>query len=360
MTRVVVVGGGIAGLTSAWELAGAGAEVTLVTSNRPRASTVAAGMLAPMPESSSAVPLVRLASQALHHYPSFLDALAEDTDRDVGFRRSGVLRVADDEDQRVALREEVGTYEAAGLPSQWLDPRGARELVPGLPETIAGGLFSFDEAQVQPAWLLEALEEAAYRRGVTFAQGEVSRIAAVAGGAEVHVAGGTRMEADRVVLAAGSWSAALAGAAVPVHPVKGQLLSFEAGGGPEPIVYSGHNYLLSKPDGRVLLGGTMADAGFSLEPDAAAEALRELLPRLWPALVGAPATVRVGLRPMAPDGLPVCGPLPASRAIYAFTGHYRNGFLLCPMGAQLAAREILSGTPETLFAGLRPGRFLEA
>jgi glycine oxidase len=357
MTRVVVVGGGIAGLTVAWELAREGATVTLLSSNRPRASAVAAGMLAPMPEAAGTVPLVRLASQALHHYPRFLEALAQDTDRDVGFRRSGVLRVAGSEAERVALREEVGTYEAAGLPSQWLDTRAARQLVPGLPESIAGGLFSFDEAQVQPAWLLEALEEAAYRRGVTFTPGEVSRIAAVAAGAEVHVAGGTRLEADRVVLAAGSWSEALAGAAVPVRPVKGQLLSFESAAGPAPILYSGHNYLLSKVDGSVLLGGTMADAGFSLAPDPSADALREHLPRLWPALVGAPATVRVGLRPMAPDGLPVCGPLPGSRAVYAFTGHYRNGFLLCPHGAQLAAREILSDRPEPLFAGVRPGRF---
>ena len=356
--RVVVVGGGVAGLTAAWELARAGSEVTLVRSDRPRASVVAAGMLAPMPESASTVALVRLASEALRHYPSFLGALAEDTDRDVGFVRSGVLRLAADEGERVALREEVGTYEAAGLPSQWLDARSVRRIAPGVPESIAGGLFSFEEAQVQPAWLLEALEEAAFRRGVITVAGEVAAVSAAGAGAAVDVAAGTRLEADRVVVAAGSWSEALGGAAIPVRPVKGQLLAFEAVRGPEPIIYAGHNYLVSKPDGTVLLGGTMAERGFSLDPDEDSERLRDLLPGLWPALVGAPATVRVGLRPAAPDGLPVCGPLPALRAVYAFTGHHRNGYLLCPHGARMAAREILEGAHETLLAPLRPSRFL--
>ena len=358
MTRVVVVGGGFAGLTIGWELARSGADVSVVRSDRPRASLVAAGMLAPMPESASTVALLRLASEALHHYPRFLETLAEDTNRDVGFRRSGVLRIAADDAERVALREEVGSYEAAGLPSQWLDARSARQLAPGLPGSIAGGLLSFDEAQVQPAWLLEALEEAGFRRGVTFAAGEVTAIRATDTSASVEVDGHPRLEADRLVLAAGSWSTALGGELVPVRPVKGQLLVFAAAQGPEPILYSGHNYLVSKPDGTVLLGGTMADAGYSFDPDPEAEQLRDLLPQLWPPLVGAGATVRVGLRPAAPDGLPVCGPIPGMRAAYAFTGHYRNGFLLCPHGARLAAGEILEGARSALFTPLRPARFV--
>ncbi|GAC1328415.1 MAG: glycine oxidase ThiO [Candidatus Dormibacteria bacterium] len=358
MTRVVVVGGGIAGLSIAWELAAAGARVTLVRADRPRTSAVAAGMLAPMPESSMTPSLVRLASEALRYYPRFLEALEEDSQHDVGFRRCGVLRVAGDEAERVALREEVGTYEAAGLPSQWLDPASARQLAPGLPPSTAGGLFSFDEAQVQPAWLLEALEEAAFRRGVSFTSGEVAGLAATADGVTVEVRGLDAVGADRVVLAAGAWSSELGGPGVPVRPVKGQLLAFGDVSGPGPILFSGHDYLLTKPDGSVLLGGTMAEAGFSLQPDAAAEALRELLPRLWPPLQGAAATVRVGLRPASPDGLPICGPLPGQRAIYAFTGHHRNGFLLCPQGARLAARELLEGVSEPLFASLRPARFV--
>jgi glycine oxidase len=356
--EVLVVGGGIAGSTIAWELARVGAPVTLLRSARPRASLVAAGMLAPMPESAAAAALTHLASQALHHYPTFLEALAEDSSVDVGFRRCGLLRLAGDETARAALREEVGSYEAAGLPSQWLEARPLLELAPGLPASIAGGLLSFDEAQVQPAWLLAALEDAAEHRGVRQLTAEV--LALAADGREVTLVDGTRLGADRVVLAAGSWSGQLGGAQVPVRPVKGQLLVFEDALGPEPIVYAGHDYVVTKPDGTVLVGGTVEEAGFSVDPSPAGEALRELVPRLWPSLDGRPARVRAGLRPATPDGRPVCGPLPGRAAVYAFTGHYRNGFLLCPHGAHLAVNEIVHNQPQPLFKGLRPGRFLES
>lgn len=354
--RVVVIGGGIAGLCMAWELARRDAAVTLVRSGRPRASEVAAGMLAPMPESSTTEPLLRLASEALHHYPAFLAMLAEDSPRDVGFRRSGVLRVARDEVQRVALRDEVGAYEAAGLPSQWLDARSVRKLAPGLADDVVGGLFSFDEAQVQPAWLLEALE-ATLKSRVAVVDGEVTAVTAGPDGVSVGLVGAEPLGADRAVVAAGSWSAELGGAAVPIRPVKGQLLAYREVPGPEPIVYSGHDYVVSKPDGSVLLGGTMEEAGFSLEPGPELESLRRHGARLWPALENAQSTARVGLRPAAPDGLPVCGPLPGMRAIYAFTGHFRNGFLLCPHGAFLAAQEVLDNAPQALLTPVRPARF---
>lgn len=355
--RVVVVGAGVAGLSIAWELSRGDAAVTLVRSHRPRTSMVAAGMLAPMPESQLTRALTWLGAEALRDYPRFLDALAEDSSRDVGFIRSGVLRVAADDHAAAELREEVGHYEAAGLPSQWLSGRGARDLAPGLPASLAGALCSFDEAQVQPEWLLAALEEAAFRHGVGLVDGEVIGLDATGDGAVVVLADGRRLEADRVVLAAGSWSSELGGRAVPVRPVKGQLLAFRGAKGPRPIIYAGHNYLLSKADGTVLLGATMEDAGFSLDGDAVGEALRELLPGLWPGLVAAPAEVRVGLRPGTPDGLPLVGNLPAMPAVYAFTAHFRNGFLLCPHQAGLAAREMLRHETSELLQPLRPRRF---
>ncbi|MFN2465959.1 MAG: NAD(P)/FAD-dependent oxidoreductase [Candidatus Dormibacteria bacterium] len=357
--RVVVVGGGIAGLTIAWELGRRGARVTLVRSDRPRTSVVAAGMLAPMPEALVTGSMLRLGVEALRHYPEFLETLAEDTARPTGFVRSGVLRLATGEAAIAALREEVGSYEAAGMPSQWLDARSARTLAPGLPPSIAGGLLSFEEAQVQPVWLLAALEEAAFRREVATVDGRVAKVSARRDGVEVHLDQGGLIAGDRLVLAAGSWTSELA-ADIPVRPVKGQLLAFAAGEGPEPIIYHDHHYLLTKPDGAVLLGGTMEEAGFSLEPDGAGTALRELLPVFWPSLSTVAAETRVGLRPASPDGLPLCGGLPGMQAVYAFTAHFRNGFLLCPHGARLAAREILDGEAQELFNALRPARFRSA
>jgi glycine/D-amino acid oxidase-like deaminating enzyme len=158
-----------------------------------------------------------------------------------------------------------------------------------------------------------------------------------------------------VVVALGSWSGALPGGAVPIRPVKGQLLIFAGQPGPAPMVYWGHNYLLTKPDASVVLGATMEDAGFSTTVDEKAEALRSLLGRLWPALAAVPATGRAGLRPAAADGLPVIGWI-RPRNVYAFTAHFRNGFLLAPMTASLAADEIVDGVEEDFLRRLRPGR----
>lgn len=357
-SRVIVVGGGIAGLSLAWELGRRGAAVTVLRSDRPAASPIAAGMLAPMAEVAINPGLGRLAADALRYYPAFLEELADDTGIDPGFAPSGVLRLAYGDSEAVALRETVGQYEAAGMPSHWLSPAAAAREVPGLGVVdLAGGLMSFDEAQVQPTWLLAALEGAIVTRGGAIEVAAVESVGEAGNGVEVSTAEGI-ITADHAVLALGSWSSTLPGLDLAVSPVKGQLLVFPVGSpGPGPILYRGHDYLLTKADGSVILGGTMEpDAGYSTEPDAVAESLRRLLPGLWPALVGLPAVARAGLRPAAGDGLPVIGAVPGHPHVYAFTAHFRNGFLLAPMSAKLAAGEILERRQAPLLRAMRPGR----
>jgi glycine oxidase len=356
---VAVLGGGIAGLSMAWELLRRGRSVRVVRSSRPRTSAMAAGMLAPMPELAINARLGRLAIEAIRDYPSFLGRLAEDSGHDPGFARSGVLRVAYEASEAEALREATGAYEAAGMPSRWLSPAALRRELSGLGQAgLVGGLLSYDEAQVQPAWLLAALEEAIARRGGQVLEAQVESLQTTAGGALVRVHGAPELEVAHVVLAMGSWSGTLPGLGYPVRPVKGQLLVFGRGStGPPVIVYRDHNYLLTKADGTVVLGGTMEeDGGYSMEADGRAEALRDLLPRLWPGLVGADAEARVGLRPAAPDGLPVLGPLPEAPSVYIFTAHFRNGFLLCPLSSRLAVDEITEAREAELFRPMRPAR----
>lgn len=357
---VVVLGGGIAGWTIAWQLLRRGMSVRLVAGQEPMASAVAAGMLAPMPETSINPSLGRLGAEALRAYPEFLDSLAEDTSMRTGFERSGVLRVAYGSPEAEALREQVGTYEAAGMPSRWLDRAACAREVPGIAETgLTGGLLSYEEAQVQPDWLLAALRQAFARRGGELVEAEVLAIAPHQGSVTISLAGAAAPEqltADVAVLALGSWSGAVAGVTLPVRPVKGQLLVFPTGPGPSRILYWGHDYLLTKPDGSVILGATMEEAGFSTATDERADELRPVLRKLWPVLADAPATARAGLRPAAPDGLPISGWLPGGD-VYAFTAHFRNGFLLAPLAARLAGNEIATGREEALLRALRPGRF---
>jgi glycine oxidase len=357
---VAVLGGGIAGLSIAWPLLRRGLAVTVVAGQQPSASTIAAGMLAPMPETGLNPALGRLAAAGLRAYPEFLDALAEDTDLRTGFEGSGLLRVAYGAKEAEALREQVGTYEAAGMPSRWLDARACLAEVPGLGGAgLSGGLLSYDEAQVQPEWLLAALRDAIRRRGGVLVEAQAVDVLPARGRVTVTLdVAGLRhhLEAGKAVLALGSWSGAIPGVVLPVHPVKGQLLAFARRAGPARIVYWGHDYLLAKPDGSVILGGTMEEAGFSFVPDERAQDLRHLLRRLWPALAEAPAIARAGLRPASPDGMPLTGWLRGGD-LYAFTAHFRNGFLLAPLAGRLAANEIADGRPEEMLTPLRPDRF---
>jgi glycine oxidase len=360
--EVAVLGGGIAGLSIAWRLLRRGAGVTVVAGSQPAASRVAAGMLAPMPEADINPGLGLLAAEGLRSYPRLVEELAEDTALRTGFARAGLLRVAYTEEEALHIRDRVGAYEAAGMPSRWLDASGCLAQAPGLGAAgLKGGLLSYDEAQVEPEWMLTALRDAIRRRGGVLVEAEVLEVEAGADATVVRVcyeSGIGELTAGTVVVAMGSWSGALPGVTLAVRPVKGQLLAFSGQAGPGPIVYWGHNYLLTRPDSTVVLGATMEEAGFSTAVDQRAGALRLLLDRLWPDLAAAPAVGRAGLRPSAADGLPVIGW--SQPRLYAFTAHFRNGFLLAPMTAGLAANEIVDGTEEDLLRRLRPGRLTAA
>ncbi len=356
--EVAVLGAGIAGLSIAWQLLRRGVGVSVVSGVEPPASAVAAGMLAPMPETQINPAIGRVAVEALRDYPEFLGNLAEDTGLGTGFNRCGLMRVAYGDDEAVAIRDGVGAYEAAGMPSQWLDARACLKEVPGLGGTgLRGGLVSYEEAQVQSDWLLAALRDAIISRGGSFVDAEVAAVTPRGTGVAVRLgaAGSTdELTASTAIVAMGSWSGTLSGASLDVRPVKGQLLTFDGPMGPRPIVYWGHNYLLTKPDATVVLGATMEDVGFTLDVDAGAESLRDVLDRLWPSLRAQPALARAGLRPAATDALPVIGW--AAPGVYAFTAHFRNGFLLSPMTSALAAKEVVEGGEEEALARFRPDR----
>ncbi|MHB8509535.1 MAG: NAD(P)/FAD-dependent oxidoreductase [Candidatus Dormibacteria bacterium] len=359
----MILGGGIAGLCMAWEAARRGLAPVVIRGATPPTSLAAAGMLAPMPESSALSGLALFAVEGLRHYPTFLDELGEDSVTASGFSRPGLLRLAYSDEEATALREGVGTYEAAGMPSRWLSVRGCLDELPGLnPDALRGGLLSYDEAQVQPGWLLALLERRIAVEGGVFRGGEAVRVrggAALGDGAEVELSGGEVVDAEQVVVAAGSWSGLLEGVFCPVRPVRGQLLVISEVPLPSRILFVGHDYLVAKADGTLVVGGTMEeDSGFSLEPSAAADRLRALLRAVWPAAMLGPVRVQVGLRPAAPDDLPLIGQVPGMPAVHLFTAHHRNGFLLSPLGARLLAGEIFDREPARLLTPYRPGRFV--
>ena len=359
------MGGGLIGLGIAWELSRSGASVTVIDPAPGRgASYAAAGMLAPVTEVHyGEEALLRLNLASLEMYPRFVEDLESETGREVGYRACGTLLVARDNDDNAALSEVFSFQQRLRLQVRRLRGRELRELEPGLAPSVRGGIEVAGDHQVDNRALLEALVVACRARGVIFvtaAAAEVLRDGDRAGGVLTDT--GARIEADGVVIAAGSRAGDIEGVpALPVRPVKGQLLQLRARDG-IPVVR--HNlrgldvYMVSRPDGRLVIGATVEEQGFDEAPTAGAvlDLLRyayELVPGITELDL---VEIAVGHRPATPDNAPLLGPTDVPGLAVA-TGHYRNGVLLLPITARAVARCVLTGETASEIAAFGPGRF---
>ncbi|MEA2450822.1 MAG: glycine oxidase [Thermoleophilaceae bacterium] len=338
----VVVGGGVIGLASAWRAAQRGLRVLVIERDEPGAgaSGVAAGMLAPVTEAEFGEErLLRLNLESAALWPDFAAELEERSGIDTGFRSSGALVAAADRDDGEELRRLFGFQRELGLAVEWLGSRDARRLEPRLSPRVSGAILAPEDAQVEPRAVVRALVAALEREG-----GELLRARAGAVAPDsVTLADGTRVRAAHVVVAAGCWSGAFDGAPA-VRPVKGQILRMR---GAEPLterlVRTPRCYVVSRPNGEVVVGATVEERGFDTTVTAGGvhrllEAAWEVLPEIEELeLVEAAAR----LRPATPDNAPVIAE--RDGVIWA-TGHYRNGVLLAPITADLVSG-IMARTP---------------
>lgn len=383
MADVLVVGGGVIGLSVAWHLACA-ARVSVVVLERARlgvgepengqASPAAAGMLAPLAEANAPGPLVTLGLASLERYPAFLTALEQDGGEAVPLAGPGMLRVATNEVQEHALCQAFGWQQrAAALPVSWLSGDAARRLEPALAPGIRAAVLSPNEKHVEPRRLVRALAAACARRGVRIVEEvTVTRLEASSAGrvTAARTASGDTFSCGALVVSGGAWSAAMGdwlGARLPVFPVRGQIGALLPAAAPPLIrhtVYAHGGYLVPRANGRMVVGATEEpEAGFEARTTKAGLAhLRALPPALVPALAGVPfESVWCGLRPATPDGLPLLGPLPGWDNVHVAAGHFRNGILLAPVTGEIVAHGLLNGKPHPLLApAFAAGRFAEA
>ncbi len=363
--KVTVVGAGVIGCAVAYELSLRGASVSVVDSRAigQGATQASAGMLAPYIEGHSAA-LMTLGLHSLDLYDGFVAGLRERTSRAVEYGRQGSVQVACGDADLPRLRETAGFLDATGGRYTWLDGAQVRQLEPGLTADASCGLLIPAHGYVTAGRLTEALADAARTRGVRFSSGRVDAIDERGGIVRVTTASET-IDADRVVLAAGSWSARIAPDAVPttpalVKPVRGQLLHLSASRPPAShVIWHGHTYLVPWLDGSLLVGATVEDVGFDERATAEGSGqLRASAERVLPALASATLTeVRVGLRPHTPDELPLIGPSSTMPSVFYATGHYRSGVLLAPLTALMVADFLLGGREHPDLGLTRPDRF---
>ncbi|MEZ7007321.1 glycine oxidase ThiO [Streptomyces sp. AD55] len=370
---VLVVGGGIIGLVTAWRAARRGL-ATAVVDPAPGggAARVAAGMLAPVTELHyGEQALLALGLASAERYPDFAAELSDATGHDLGYRRCGTLAVALDADDRAHLRELHAFQERCGLASTWLPGRECRRLEPMLAPGVRGGLWVEGDHQVDPRRLARALVVACERAGVVFHRDEAVRLT-VAGDRATGVvtAGGTRPAAGRVVLAAGSLSGRLAGVPeevrAPVRPVKGQVLrlAMPSAHGPllgrtvRAVVRGNPLYLVPRENGELVVGATSEELGWDTTVTAGGvyELLRDAH-ELVPGITELPlAETLAGLRPGSPDNAPLLGATALPGLLLA-TGHHRNGVLLTPVTGDVMAEILTGGEPPAVARPFTPRRF---
>ncbi|GGT58352.1 glycine oxidase ThiO [Streptomyces althioticus] len=370
---VLVVGGGIIGLVTAWRAAQAGLATTVVDPDPGGgAARVAAGMLAAVTElHHGEQTLLGLNLASARRYPDFAAELFDLTGQDLGYRRCGTLAVALDADDRAHLRELHALHERSGLDSQWLTGRECRRLEPMLAPGVRGGLRVDGDHQIDPRRLASALLTACERAGVVLHRAWAERLVVTGDRATgVVTTDGGELGAGQVVLAGGSWSGRLAGVPAevlpPVRPVKGQVLRLTMPDRPEPflsrtvraVVRGSHVYLVPRESGELVIGATSEEMGWDTTVTAGGvyELLRDAHD-LVPGLTELPLTETLaGLRPGSPDNAPLLGPTRLDGLLLA-TGHHRNGVLLTPVTGDAMARVLTTGELPDEALPFTPRRF---
>lgn len=368
--KVVILGAGAIGLSAAIRCADAGLGVDLVDPDPGRgASWAAAGMLAPVTELHYGEDaLLRLNLASADRWSAWAAELAE-RGADVGYVACGSLLVARDADDAAELRRLMAVQEALGLRVSWLRSREVRQVEPGLAASTRGGVLVEGDHQVDNRALVDGLLGVVERtRAITVHRRAATRVTS-AGGWVTGVAldDGTAIAADVVVLAAGAHTGlvgGLEGLLPRVRPVKGQLVHLHSPTGPlaRRTLRGLEVYIVTRPDGRIVVGATVEERGF--DTTVTAGGIAELLRAAWELLPGIDecrfVEATAGLRPGSPDNAPLLGPVPGLDGLILATGHHRNGVLQSPLTADAVAAWVTGAAPPDVVGGFGPDRFTAA
>jgi glycine oxidase len=368
--RITIVGGGAIGLATAWRAAQAGHAVTVVDPQPGRAASwAAAGMLAPVTEAhygEEALLALNLAGSL--RWPAFAQELADASGVDPGYRRCGALTVARYLDDQAALAELFAFQQRLGLTVERLTASQVRALEPSLSPRIRGGLSAPDDHQVDNRALISALLAAGRHAGVSFDARAVAAVRCSEGRVQgVTTVDGEHSSSDAVVVAAGAGAGGLdglpPGVMPPLRPVKGQLLHLRGAPAACPrmgVVRGLEVYVVSRGDGRVVVGATMEERG--ADATVTAGGVMELLRAAWELLPGIAELELVettaGLRPATPDNAPAVGPTEI-HGLHLAVGHFRNGILLTPITADSVVAGLEGPLPDVM-APFTPARFRPA
>jgi len=360
----IILGGGVIGFATACELKKAGASVALIEMVKPGAgaSRAAAGMLTPHAGPLLACPFHKLLKASHALYADFVRELEETTGIHTEYRTTGLIYLCHNEAEEKSLVQRARWQKNAGVKTRWIDTCELHEREPRVSSSVEKGLLFEEDAQIDNRKLMDALVKRAELLGVEVIIGAEKPAVWIENNKVCgSVVGKSRYSAPVVVHAEGAWAALDESLPfqIPVKPSKGQILVFQS---KRPlfnhIIHSGKAYLVTRQDGRLIVGATVESVGF--DTTVTIKGLDKLVRGVLSVnrdfaslpLVEAWA----GLRPRTRDSLPILGECEVEGLILA-NGHYRHGILLTPVTAKAISRLALGQDPEYDIAPFRLSRF---
>ena len=348
--NVLVLGGGVIGLSIAYVLAREQLSVEVVDRGDfgQEASWAGAGIIPPGNPALARTPFDRLRALSCEAFPALSEELRSSTGIDNGYIRCGGLELltgdeADDQEWR-----------GDGIRCEELSEAGLHRLEPNLATGFVKGFHLPDTAQLRNPRHIRALVAACASCGVRLRSNcPVIELKRSRNRIEAAHLTDTPLTADRYVITAGAWSSGLLeplGWRPRIRPVRGQIVLLNSGAPLfRHVLMLGKRYLVPRPDGRILVGATEEDVGFDKRTTAAA--IRDLLDfaiSVVPRLADVPLERSwAGLRPGSPDGLPFLGPVPDIENLFVAAGHFRAGIQLSP-GTAVVMKDLLLGKTPTI------------
>lgn len=349
MVDCVVIGGGLIGMLSAWELRQSGLSVTVLEQGQcgKESSWAGGGILSPLYPWRYADAVTALAHWSQAHYSDFLQLLHEQTGIDPQLQNDGLLILDTGE---ASAAENWAKHWAYDL--QQVDAEAIQALAPSLGETPDSALWLPAIGHVRNPRLLKSLKQSLLNQGVEIREHCAVRGLATQGDSVQGVQTENEiLPAEKVVVTSGAWSGQLlasTGIDLPVRPVRGQMILYRGEPGMvSRIILSQDRYVIARRDGRVLVGSTLEETGFDCSTtESARAALAAEAQRLIPALGEMDIEQHwAGLRPASPEGIPYISAHPELSNLYINTGHFRNGVVLGLASAHLLADILLGRAP---------------
>ncbi|TWI57829.1 glycine oxidase ThiO [Halalkalibacter nanhaiisediminis] len=365
--RILILGGGVIGLATAFELSRRDYDVTVLEKSTcgGQASGAAAGMLAPFSEiGEDPDDFFLLCLDSLRLYKQWQQDVKQAAKLDFEYSESGSLHAVYHEADVLSLQTRQSWQREFGAEAELITGNRLRELEPSLSEDVIAAMYYPEESHVFAPDYVRALEAACRHQGVTIVEHlESVEVCVWQNELLLQAADGRKFTGDRLVVCSGAWSKELEdifGIRIPVYPIRGQICAYEV---PveqvKHIVYTSQGYLVPKGNGTLVNGASEDIAGFKTEvTEKGISRLTNWNKRIFPFLEKkTPFHTWAGLRPATQDGFPLIGKLEQASHVVFATGHYRNGILLSPVTAIAVADLLDNKQAYAPLAACKPERF---